>query len=296
MNCTIIFEVNNRIHLASIGGHKMGNRNFFLQIFFIPAFILASSQAVADLILTAPPRENPVEGKELYEPIAAKLSELIGEKVVYQQPKTWAEYTTKMRDGYYDIVFDGPHFVAWRQKNLKHTPVASLPGTLEFYIVAHKDNSLLNTARDLVGKKICGMPSPHLATDLVYDLFRNPVLQPVIFEVKGGQTKSFEAFKEGKCVATIFRSTLYNKLPDEERKNLKVVAKTRTLPNQTISVSQRLQNQADAIASFLVSKDGAITANNLLTRYSSPKKQFVKASPEKFVGAADILEGVVWGW
>ncbi|KPJ96319.1 MAG: hypothetical protein AMJ55_02340 [Gammaproteobacteria bacterium SG8_15] len=146
-----------------------------------------------------------------------------------------------------------------------------------------------------MGKKICGMPSPHLATDLVYDLFKNPVLQPTIYEVKGGQRNSFQAFKDGKCVATIFRSTLYNKLPDEERKNLKIVVKTRTLPNQTISVSQRLEKQANTIADFLVSKDGAITANNLLSRYSGRKKQFIKAKPEKFVGAADILEGVVWG-
>lgn len=277
----------------------MGNRNCLLQkqqLFFLLALFFISSHAVADLILTAPPRENPSQGKKLYEPIAEKLSELLGEKVVYQQPKNWADYTNKMRDGYYDIIFDGPHFVAWRQKNLKHTPVASLPGSLEFFIVTSKENKQLNNARDLVGKRICGMPSPHLATDLVYDLFKNPVLQPTIYEVKGGQRNSFQAFKDGKCVATIFRSTLYNKLPDEERKNLKIVVKTRTLPNQTISVSQRLEKQANTIADFLVSKDGAITANNLLSRYSGRKKQFIKARPEKFVGAADILEGVVWGW
>lgn len=277
----------------------MGNRNYLLQIqqlFSLLALLFVSSHAVADLILSAPPRENPSKGKELYEPLAEKLSDLLGEKVVYQQPKNWAEYANKMRDGYYDIIFDGPHFVAWRQKNLKHTPVASLPGSLEFYIITDKENKELNNTRDLVGKRICGMPSPHLATDLVYDLFKNPVLQPTIYEVRGGQRKSFQAFKEGKCVATIFRSTLYKKLPDEERKSLKIVAKTRTLPNQTISVSQRLENHADAIADFLISKDGAITADSLLSRYSGRKKQFIKARPEKFVGAADILEGVVWGW
>jgi ABC-type phosphate/phosphonate transport system substrate-binding protein len=277
----------------------MGNRNYILHVqllFFLLAFFAISSQSVADLILSAPPRENPTQGKKLYEPIAEKLTEILGEKVVYEQPKSWADYTNKMRDGYYDIIFDGPHFVAWRQKNLKHTPVASLPGTLEFYIITDKDNKQLNTARDLIGKRICGMPSPHLATDLVFDLFKNPVLQPTIYEVKGGQRASFQAFKDGKCVATIFRSTLFKKLPDEERKSLKVVAKTRTLPNQTISVSQRLQKQANAIADFLVSKDGAITANNLLSRYSGRKKQFIKANPQKFVDAADILEGVVWGW
>jgi ABC-type phosphate/phosphonate transport system substrate-binding protein len=262
----------------------------------VAAPLLFPSAFAADLILSAPPRESAENGNELYGPIADKLSEILGQKVVYQQPRNWAEYGNKMRDGYYDIVFDGPHFVAWRQKNLKHQPVASLPGSLQFYIVTSKNNAQINNERDLIGQSICGMPSPHLATDLVFDLFRNPVLKPTIYEVKGGQQKSFQAFKEGKCIATIFRSTLYARLSDEEKKQLKIVAKTRQLPNQTISISQRLQNNADAIANFLVSKDGAIAADKLLTRYSKPKKEFIKANPQKFVNAADILEGVVWGW
>ncbi len=250
----------------------------------------------AELVFSAPPRENAQKGRELYEPIAKKLSEIVGQPVVYQQPKTWAEYATNMRNGQYDIVFDGPHFVAWRQKNLKHEPVVSLPGALQFFIVTNRNNAEINNKRDLIGKKICGMPSPHLATDLVYDLYKNPVLQPDIFEVRGGQRKALEAFREGKCAATIFRTTLFNRLSKEEKTEFKIVAKTRQLPNQTISVSQRLHNNAGKIAEFLVSKEGAITADSLLTRYSKKKKSFIKASPQKFVDAADILEDVVWGW
>ena len=250
----------------------------------------------AELVFSAPPRENAQQGRELYEPLAKKLSEIVGQPVVYEQPKTWAEYATKMRNGQYDIVFDGPHFVAWRQKNLQHEPIASLPGSLQFFIVTNKENTLINNKRDLVGKKICGMPSPHLATDLVYDLFKNPVLQPDIYEVRGGQRKALEAFKEGKCEATIFRTTLYNRLSKEEKAKFKIVAKTRELPNQTISVSQRLHNNAGKIADFLTSKDGALIADGLLTRYSKKKKTFIKANPDKFTDAADILEDVVWGW
>jgi ABC-type phosphate/phosphonate transport system substrate-binding protein len=259
-------------------------------------WFVASPAFSADLVLSAPPRENAQKGEELYGPIATKLSKLLGHNIVYKQPKTWAEYANNMRDGKYDIVFDGPHFVAWRQKNLKHEPVVSLPGSLQFFIVTKKDNKYINEKRDLVGKRICGMPSPHLATDLVYDLFRNPVLQPDIYEVRGGQRKAMQAFKEGKCEATIFRTTLFNRLSEAEKAKLKVVATTRKLPNQTVSISQRLHNNANQIAEFLVSKEGAITADSLLTRYSKKKKTFIKASPQKFVGAADILEGVVWGW
>ena len=252
---------------------------------------------IADaLIMTAPPRENPAKGQELYGPIAKELSQLLGKEVVYEQPKNWAHYAKKMRENYYDIVFDGPHFNAWRQKNLKHIPLVSLPGHLEFYIVTRADYKEYNNARDLVGRKICGMPSPHLATDLVYDIYKNPVVQPHIFEVHGGQRAALQAFKDGKCVATIFRTTLFDRLPEAERKKLKVVARTRSLPNQTISVSKKLEGNRDRITKFFLSNNGKIVSDALLSRYSKSKKQFIKANPNEFVSAEDILEGVVWGW
>ena len=275
---------------------KKYNSAIYLLLYLLLITSYTAPAYSADLVLTAPPRENLQRGNELYGQIAEKLGQVIGKRIVYEHPKNWAEYANKMRSGHYDIMFDGPHFVAWRQKNLKHRPVVSLPGTLQFHIVTHKNNDAIKKERDLIGKKICGMPSPHLATDLVYDIFKNPVLQPTIYEVKGGQKKSFQAFKEGKCVATIFRTTLYKRLPDKVKKNLKIVTTTRKLPNQTISISQRLHKNSKLIANFLVSKDGALAADELLTRYSRRKKQFIKASPKKFVGAADILEGIVWGW
>jgi len=262
----------------------------------IVLFIFSSQVFAVDLILSAPPRESKQAGEKLYVPIAKKLSEIVGQHVVYQHPKNWAEYATNMRNGRYDIVFDGPHFVAWRQKNLKHEPIVSLPGSLQFVVVTHKSNKQMTKTRDLVGQKICGFPSPHLATDLVFDLFNNPVLQPNIVEVKGGQDKSYQAFRDGKCVATIMRTVFFKHLPENEKQNLKVVATTKELPNQSISISQRLHNNADKLTNFLTSKQGAMIADGLLTRYSRNKKAFVKANPKKFAGAVDILEGVVWGW
>ncbi|MGD8559683.1 MAG: PhnD/SsuA/transferrin family substrate-binding protein [Gammaproteobacteria bacterium] len=275
---------------------KQNTRILFSLLWICLFASFTSSVLAAELILTAPPRENAQKGNAMYGPIAEELSKALGQKVIYQQPKNWADYANKMRDGYYDIVFDGPHFVAWRQKNLKHLPVVSLPGSLAFYIVTHKNNKEINNKRDLIGRKICGFPSPHLATDLVYGIFDNPVIQPDIYEVRGGQRNSFQAFKDGKCEATIFRTALYKVLPDEIRNTLKIVAETKSLPNQTISVSQRLHKQANVIADTLLSKNGLMSADKLLSRYSKRKKQFIRADPEKFTDAANILEGRVWGW
>ncbi len=263
------------------------------------AFILltlTSLPTTAEIVFTAPPRENPDTAKELYQPIAEKLSSILGENVIFEAPQGWADYAKNMREGRYDIVFDGPHFAAWRLKNLKHVPVAALPGNLDFYIIAKHDDNFIKMTRNLVGQTVCAMPSPHLSTDLLYDLFPNPVLLPTIYEVKGGITQGYEAFKEGKCRATIIRAEQFHRLPQSEQQTLKIVAKTRSLPNQTVTVSQRLQNNAAQIAGFFTSQDGSLTADKLLSRFSNNDKHFQETRSDQYVGAEDILEGVVWGW
>ena len=68
----------------------------------------------ADLILTAPPRETPEDGHVVYAPLAEYLSQFLGESVIYEHPINWKEYEKRMKNDEYDIIFDGPHFAAWR--------------------------------------------------------------------------------------------------------------------------------------------------------------------------------------
>ena len=262
----------------------------FLNMLFV------TNVALGDIILTAPPRENSETGKETYEPLANQLSQLLGDKVVYQQPNSWFDYTQKMRDGRYDIVFDGPHFAAWRVKHLQHIPVAVLPGALDFVLVTKASDDEIKGAKDLNGKKICGMLSPNLGTSLVYQLFENPVLQPVIEEVRGGMAEVYNAFNNGLCRAAILRNDNYEQLPHAEKVKLKVVAKTKSLPNQTITISKRLERNAAQIADFMISKEGSMAAQNLLSRYSKNAPYFETTNSGRYEGIEDLLEGVVWGW
>jgi hypothetical protein len=260
-------------------------------------FFAVSVQPVsADYVFSAPPREGEMRGITLYGPLVQKLTEVLGENVIYEQPNNWLEYAKKMRNDEYDIIFDGPHFNAWRIKHLSHVPVASLPGSLQFYLVSYKEYRNIRTYRDLVGRKICGMPSPHLATDMVLDLYKNPAIQPIIHEVHGGIRTMYQAFKEGHCLATIFRIELYDKLPEEDKAKLNIIAKTRSVPNQTVSVGKRLENNADKLSKFLVSDEGIAAAGKLLARYSKDARYFQRPVKEKFSGAEDLLEGVVFGW
>jgi hypothetical protein len=140
------------------------------------------------------------------------------------------------------------------------------------------------------------MPSPHLATDMVLDLYKNPAIQPIIYEVPGGIRAMYKAFKAGYCLATIFRIELYNKLPEEDKAKLNIIATTRSVPNQTVSVGKRLQKNAGKLSDFLVSDDGTAAAGKLLARYSKNARYFQRPAKEKFRGAEDLLEGVVFGW
>jgi ABC-type phosphate/phosphonate transport system substrate-binding protein len=259
-------------------------------------FALCNQVVNADYIFTAPPRENEVEGISKYGPLVKKLSQVLGETVVYEQPHNWLEYAKKMRHDEYDIVFDGPHFTAWRIKHLDHIPLVSLPGQLKYYLVTYKTYSKIKKYRDLVGRQICALPSPFLGTDMVLAIFDNPAIQPILYEVHGGIQNLYKAFKEKRCLGTIVRDKFYNKLPAEEKNKLKIIAKTRSVPNQTISISIRLKSKANKLIDFLMSDDGKSAARKVLIRYSKGAQYFQRPKKVDFDGVEDVLEGVVFGW
>ncbi len=257
---------------------------------------LVGQTAYADFVLSAPPRENEEKAEAIYEPIAEQLSEILGERVVYKKPTGWFDYSVRMRAGEYDIVFDGPHFAAWRVKHLNHIPVASLPGHLRFLVVVKKTDKTIVSVRDLAGVKVCSMLSPFLGTNVIYDMIDNPVLQPVIFEVDGGMPGVYKAFKQGECRAALLLDVVFNNLPADDKSAIKILQASAALPNQTITVSQRLQKNAQKIAEFMLSKEGTIAASGLLNQYSRQDKHFQPANAAEYAGVEHLLEGVVWGW
>jgi ABC transporter, phosphonate, periplasmic substrate-binding protein len=252
-----------------------------------------------ELVFTSPPRENSAESSEnIYEPVAQYLSRLIGKKVVYHNPGNWLQYQKEMRDGKYDIVFDGPHFVSWRIAHLGHDVVARLPGTQEFLVVARADNTTINTINDLIAKTICTLPPPNFGTMSVQDKFRNPVRQPIIKAIKGESGNVYEAFKNGTCQSAMIRATFYNKkLTDEERKHIKIIERM-TAPNQGITASNRLDLREKQLLAKNITADGAPTViKQLVERYGQKgDKNFVLSGNNEYQGQNQKLEGVIYGW
>jgi ABC-type phosphate/phosphonate transport system substrate-binding protein len=265
-------------------------------VFFIVCHIPAVS-AQEKLILSAPPRETLQAGQEQYGVIAKELSNVLGVEVVYEHPGNWTRYASQVRTGKYDIVFDGPHFAAWRMKHVNHAPVARLPGTLKFLVLAHADDSQINSLRDLIGKQICGLASPNLGTIAVFALFDNPVIQPEIKVIKGGMRDVTQAFFNGECPAAVVRDKVFLNLPKEKKAMVKIISKSEDMPNQTITVSTKISvYNRDRIQKFLTSREGAKTAEKLLGIYSRNKKTFLPANLNEYEDLEKLIEGVVYGW
>jgi len=257
-----------------------------------------SISAAADLIFTAPPREKPAAGKAVYGPIAQHLSQLLGKKVTYKHPNNWLNYQREMRDGKYDIIFDGPHFASWRMAHIGHEMVAKLPGSLGFMLVKNKENKDINNLDDLIGKRICGISMPNLSTLSILAAYPNPVRQPVIIGVRGGMKGVAKSLEKNRCDAYVFRDVFFaKKLKPELKNSVEILYKSKPLPNQVISAGPRLSPaQKKAITFSLVSGKGVKSTNKLRQRFAKKARSFLKTTNKEYKGHNRLLEGVIFGW
>jgi len=252
----------------------------------------------AELILTAPPRESVEAGARLYSPIATYLSTVLGEKVIYKHPRNWLRYQSDMRADKYDIIFDGPHFISWRIKHLGARAMVKLPGKLQFYVVSMKDDNETTKIEDVIGKRVCGIAPPNLATLSMMARLNNPARQPVLRPVRGGFKKVNKEFKQGKCVAAIFRTAFFKKkMPQSDRDMMRIIYTSPALPNQGFTVSKRVNaGKLQRIRTAMLSRDGAAAAANLLKRFGGKAKGFKTSINREFKDQYLFLEGVIFGW
>lgn len=267
----------------------------FLFTLALPANTVFSSE----LILTAPPRESAQAGKKIYQPVAKYLSKLLNHKVTYEHPGNWFNYQNKMRKDKYDIIFDGPHFTSWRIEHLKHDVLVKLPSKLQFMVVVDADNTEINTNKDMIGKRFCGISPPNLSSLSFLATFKNPMLQPRVKGIKGGMGKVFKAFEQKKCPAAVLRNVFYEKkLTQSNRDRLKVIFKSPAMPNQAISVSSRLsKKEKNKVASAFLKGAGAKSLNGIVKRFSGKAMTpFIRTNNAEYQGYNKYLEGVIFGW
>lgn len=263
--------------------------------------LLLFSRAVLaeDLILSSPPRETPAAGVQLYSPLANYLSLVLGKKVRYQYPQNWLRYQRSIKNNEYDIVFDGPHFASWRIKHFHHTPVAKLPGSLQFFFVTKADNKSIIAPSDLAAKKVCSIPPPNLNSLMLLARLDGPAREPILKGVRGGMKKVYQALINDECVAAVLRTSYFRKkLSQEQQAGLRIIYTSEQVPNQVITVSDRVsQPDIDKIRQALFSDQGIKVTEKIVKRFAGKKTRiFVAVKVGEYDGYSSLLEGVILGW
>ena len=232
-------------------------------------------------IFSAPPRESVQRGEEVYGPIAQALTSATGKHFVYWHPgdKNWLSYTSKMRNGDYDLIFDGPHFVGWRANLIKHTPILSLKHEHVWVVIGttsvHKyKRRPVDKLEDLAGRRVCVHAPPNFGTLTLLSLFDNPVRQPTLTAIAGWKN-AFLGVRDGKCEGAILPKCKYKKFKKELDANdvyVKKLYQHRPYPNQAITVGPRIdESMRNKIVKVLQSEKGMAATAKLRKRYNKGK-------------------------
>lgn len=254
----------------------------------LPARIVEEQEA---LVFTAPPRETPEAGIEIYQPVADYLSQAIGKKVRYKHPGTWGVYRTEMLKGSYDIIFDGPHFNSYRLEKLSHNILVKIPERHEFAVIVRKDKPFQNVSQ-MAGRSFCTHAPPNLGTLVLLSQFDNPSRQPVIISTNGWEN-IYNGVASGKCAGGVLPMANLKKV---DKANIaKVIFKTAAMPNQAFSAGPRvsLEDQMK-LAQALASPDAAASTEKLRAAYKVGDG-FALASNQEYHGLAEYLRNE-WGY
>ena len=257
-------------------------------------WVVSGVHAADEYIFSAPPRGPAAKEIKVYKPIAEYLSEVTGKKITYRHPGNWLSYQRNMQRGVYDLVFDGPHFVAWRMAKVKHQPLVSMPGKLAFVVFTRVNNTKIRDIDDLRGRTICGLAPPNLATLTMYEQFQNPARQPLVREVKSFPL-GYKAVLAGKCVAGVMRDKLFNKLNKKGHK-AKIIYHSKGVANQAFSAGPRISKaDKEKITKAIMSPQGTKRMVNFHKRFNKKSKPLSQAKWEAYDGLWRLLKDV-WGF
>jgi len=254
---------------------------------------VAVSAEPSTYVFSAPPRESAQAAAEIYGPVAEYLSAVTGKKVVYRQPANWIAYQAEMRKGEYDLVFDGPHFNAWRAANLQHNILVKAPGEHSFVVVVKKDNDKIRNLKQLTGRGICGMSPPSLGTLTVLNEFDNPMRQPLIVSTDSWNN-IYSGMQSGRCTAAILPARNLAKL-DPFGTATRVVFRARTYPNQAFSAGPRIAPEDQVKIARALAATEARTATAKLRDAFALNGDFQPTEKGEYTGVASILKDT-WGY
>ena len=268
-------------------------RHFIFVLFFL--YLPLAGYGAETYIVTSPPRESLEDGKKQYVPIAELLTKATGQTFTYKHPGDWLSYTKNMKNNYYDVVLDGPHFISWRMEILEHTPVVRFSGSLKFMVLVSKDDKV-ETLNDLGGHTICGLAPPNMATLSIQNEFDNPMRQPMILEVTDFKS-GFKGMLDGKCHGAILPAGVYKRMNKDGKVDAKakIIFRSTPIPQQGFSISERISPELrNQISDALMSEDGHAATAVVRKRFGG-NKDLMLTNLEEYHGYFRFLSDF-WGF
>lgn len=260
---------------------------------FLFLFLLNHSLHAATFLFSAPPRESEEAANAKYAPIAEHLSKVTKHKFIYEYPGNWGVYRTKMVNGKYDLVFDGPHFNSYRAEYLKHNILVKIAGGFTFVGIVRKDESRIKSLDHAAGRTACAHPPPNLGTLTLLSNFGNPLRQPAIVNTKGW-ANIYQGLVDKKCNFAML--PLRNlKAYDPDMKNVKIIFRANTLPNQAFSAGPRIPSETQLQIIDTLTQTASSGATEGLRLSYKAGKNLQKASNAEYRNVSRILL-TEWGF
>lgn len=246
-------------------------------------------------MLSTQPRGARSEVEKPFGELVNYLGRVTGTKVGYRYIDDWLSYATEMQKGYFDIAFDGPAFVSWRMHAQGHEVLVRVAGAkIQHHIVVKKERADIKLMNDLVGRRVCGRPSPNLSTLELFKEFPNPTRQPYLQPTESYED-SYRRMMAGRCEAAVVSVGLYKKLGDQEREKTRIVFTTDVLPGPAVTAGPRVTaEQKRKIVEALTSPDAAKHIGAFLKKYAGDKP-FEVADPALYRPHHILLKNE-WGF
>lgn len=254
---------------------------------------LSAATAADTIVFSTPPTQSAERTISQYQPIADFLSEATGTTVKIVPARNFLDYGLRMRNGEFDLIFDGPHFIGWRIDNLDHEVLVRLPGRLNFVVVTKADDPAQSSA-DLVGRRVCGPAPPNLATMSFLETHPNPLRQPIMV-VARGFASALKCLKDGDGDAAVMRDKFWAK---QNQDGFKVVFRTENaFPDRGISVSRKVDAETRAkLREALLAMSGNEVVSKALADIGGAGEQgFIAATDDEYRGLGRLLRDV-WGF
>jgi len=252
---------------------------------FLPSLIGFSAPLRAELVLTAPPRENAQQAAQVYDPVVKFVSRTLGEPVVYKQPSNWVVYLDMLVQDQADLYFSEPHSVGFQISHHKHRLL--LRGPDEEWLVVARQGSDFRFA----GRSACLLPPPdfgfmlfnaqeefvkhpsYTAHVVPVDLYEDAVIGLI------GNTCQYAAVP--KYFYSLFPETYRSQLVD------RVLRKT---PGQAFTASRKVdEKRVKLLRTALLSDEGQESLQNLRDRFMNGKKMLPATDPVPYFRQADVL-------